>query len=244
VAYREARKFDKALPNLDEAVRKAKIVYGLNHPSTWKMIENTTICYYWMDKLDEAAALLEELLVLRKAKLPPDHPDTLLTKMDLGFTYAEADKHAKAAPLLTEWLAIKRPQLPEDDPLLARCLAMLANCQVGLKQYPESEKSARDSLEIYLKKDPNSALRYVAESLVGASLAGQKKHQDAEPFIASSAETFANNAALFKPWEYRQAIAALGRAIEVYEALERPEDAERWRKELDKVKATKSKSGK
>ena len=48
-------------------------------------------------------------------------------------------------------------------------------------KFTESEPLAREALEFNRKKQPDDWQRFRAESLLGASLAGQKKCVEAEP---------------------------------------------------------------
>jgi hypothetical protein len=50
-------------------------------------------------------------------------------------------------------------------------------------RFAESEALAREALEFNRKKHPDDWQRFRAESLLGASLAGQKKYAEAEPLL-------------------------------------------------------------
>jgi hypothetical protein len=50
-------------------------------------------------------------------------------------------------------------------------------------KFAESEPVAREAVEMDRKKRPDNWQRFRAESLLGASLAGQKKYAEAEPLL-------------------------------------------------------------
>jgi hypothetical protein len=50
-------------------------------------------------------------------------------------------------------------------------------------KFAESEPLAREALEFNGKKQPDGWQRFRVESLLGASLAGQKKYTEAEPLL-------------------------------------------------------------
>jgi hypothetical protein len=151
--------------------------------------------------------------------------------------YFQARHYADAEPLLSVWVAKRRPGLPADDVRLAFALNLLGECQVLQNKYAEAEKPLRESLSIYQKRQPQAVLRYDTESLLGAALAGQKKYAEAEPLLVNSAKVLAANAAKLSPPDRQLMLAAVQRVIDLYDAWERPEDAARWRKELDMLKA-------
>jgi eukaryotic-like serine/threonine-protein kinase len=59
----------------------------------------------------------------------------------------------------------------------------LALAYLSQGKFAESEALAREAMEFGHKKQPDDWQRFQAESLLGASLAGQKKYADAEPLL-------------------------------------------------------------
>jgi hypothetical protein len=194
------------------------------------------LAYKVAGKLDLALPLYVETLEKLTAKQGADHPDTLQTMSNLAVAYLQARRFAKAEPLLQQWVASKRPKLPADDLSLALRLKFLGECRVELKKYAEAEQLLRDSLAIYLKKQPSSLLRYNTESLLGAALAGQKKFAEAEPLVVNSAKMLVAIAANLQPSQRDFVLLAVQRVIDLYDAWERPDDAAKWRKQLEELK--------
>lgn len=66
--------------------------------------------------------------------------------------------------------------------------ADLALAYVSEGKFAESEPLAREALEFNRKEHPDDWQRFRAESLLGASLAGQKKYAEAEPLLIEGYE--------------------------------------------------------
>src|SRR5262249_28796577 len=79
---------------------------------------------------------------------------------------------------------------------------------------------------------PQHWLRFDATSLLGAALAGQKKFAEAEPLLIAGYEGLQSRKADL-PWDGRpRVIHALERLGRLYEAGEKKDKAEEWRKRL------------
>ncbi len=235
-AYKDAGRLDLALPLGEETLKLTRARLGPKHPHTLISMNNLASAYYAAGQLDLARPLFEETLKLMKTKLGLEHPDTLTCMNNLAHVYVHACRYADAEPLLVAWIGKQQPRLAIDHLRLAFNLNVLGACRVRLKKYAEAEAPLRDSLAIYLKKLPNAVVRYDTESLLGAALAGQKKYADAEPLLVSGARELMAHAANLSPGHRRLMLAAVGRAMEFYEARDRPDDAARWRKELEALR--------
>src|SRR5205814_1049275 len=69
-------------------------------------------------------------------------------------------------------------------------LNLLGTCRVALDKFAAAEAPLRDGLKICQEQLPNAQFRYDTESLLGASLAGQKKFAEAEPLLVHAVEGF------------------------------------------------------
>ena len=88
-----------------------------------------------------------------------------------------AETHAAQA------LAGRRHALGPEHPDTMAAAADLALAYLSQGKFAESEPLAREALEFNQKKQPDDRQRFRAESLLGASLAGQKKYAEAEPLL-------------------------------------------------------------
>jgi hypothetical protein len=226
-----------ALSLFEQTLALRKVKLGTEHPDTLQSMNILAEVYAAAGKLELAVPLFEETLKLRQATLGADHPDTQRTRHNLGGVYFHSRRYADAEPLLTAWLDQQRPKLAADDLQIAACLVAIGECRVMLAKYVTAEAALRDSLAILQKKQPNDILWHHSTSLLGAALAGQQKYADAEPLLLQSANVFKANAAKLPAPVRPLVLAAVQRVIDLYDAWQRPDDAQHWRKELEKLKA-------
>jgi hypothetical protein len=108
--------------------------------------------------------------------------------------------------------------------------ADLALAYLSQGKFAASEPLAREALEFDCKKQPEDWQRFRAESLLGASLAGQKKYAEAEPLLLEGyQEIVARKDRIGVPDWYH-----LDRArewlVQLYQAWGKPAKAAEWRK--------------
>jgi hypothetical protein len=82
-------------------------------------------------------------------------------------------------------LAGQRRALGSQDRDTMTSAADLALADLSQEKFAQSEPLAREALEFNRKNQPEDWQRFRAESLLGASLAGQKKYAEAEPLLLS-----------------------------------------------------------
>ncbi len=94
----------------------------------------------------------------------------------------------KALPFYRRVVEAKRKQELPNPVSLASKLAGLATCLVKFGKFEGAEPAARESLTIRQKETPDHWLLFNSKSLLGASLAGQKKYAEAEPLLLEGYE--------------------------------------------------------
>ena len=80
-------------------------------------------------------------------------------------------------------LAGRRHALGNENPDTMASAADLALAYLSQGEFAESEALAREAMEMEGKIQPDDWQRFRAESLLGASLSGQKKYAEAEPLL-------------------------------------------------------------
>jgi serine/threonine-protein kinase len=223
----------KAVATFARALELWKTHRGPDHADTLGGMNSLAMAYREDGQLEMALALGEQTLERSKRVLGTDHPQTVSVRQSLGLNYFRTQRFAEAEPHLEAWLVVQRSRWPADDPQLAYYLNLIGECRVRQMKFAAAEVPLRESLAIFEKKQPGSVLRSDTESLLGAALAGQKKYADAEPLLVKSATVLKNNAAKVGPANRPLVLAAVGRVVDLYVAWDRPDDAARWRKDLE-----------
>jgi WD40 repeat protein/tetratricopeptide (TPR) repeat protein len=232
VVYWQMRQFEKAIPVFEELLRIHEAKLGRDHVETQRTVANLGVNYKDAGKLKEAIPLLEE--AHRAAK---KYPDLRFASGQLQDAYVKAGEHAKVVALLQEQLAEVRKALPKDSPQLAGVLAQVGLSLLEQKQWTEAETVIRECLAIREKAQPDLWMTFNSRAQLGAALLGQKKYGDAEPLLVAGYEGMKQREKTIPPQGRPRLTEAALRLVQLYEALEKKDEAAKWRKELEARKA-------
>ena len=159
-------------------------VLGPEHPDTLLSMANLADTYNKQGTYAQAEALFRQTLEISRRVLGPEHTNTLLCLSDFASMYQRQGKYALAETHAAQVLAGRRRAGGSEDPVeIQSAAADLALAHVSQGKFAESEPLARETLEFNEKKQPDDWQRFRAESLLGATLAGQKKYAEAEPLL-------------------------------------------------------------
>ncbi len=134
-----------------------------------------------------------------------------------------------AVALGRDVLSEKRAVYSGDHPLVALSLADLGRGLVSLGKFAEAEPLLAEGRAMFAKAPPS--LKYFpiwTECWHGASLAGLRRHAEAEPILLA-AERKLRGSTLAPRRCHRDAVEQL---VKLYEGWDRPEQAAKWRGEL------------
>src|SRR5205814_1770916 len=108
------------------------------------------------------------------------------TRIDMGAlaeNYANQHKYAHAEQALNQLLSAQRQYTGPEAGNTLISVANLGWVRGQQERYTESESTFREAAEILRRTLPNAWERYYVESLLGASLAAQKRFEEAEPLL-------------------------------------------------------------
>ena len=103
---------------------------------------------------------------------------------NLAVLYVNEGKNAEAEPLSMTTVEVRRRVLGEQHPDTMRSMNNLGLLYLNVGKYGQAESLLRPALIGYEKVAPDSWERYNCQSILGASLTGQKKYQEAEPLVS------------------------------------------------------------
>jgi tetratricopeptide (TPR) repeat protein/tRNA A-37 threonylcarbamoyl transferase component Bud32 len=225
-AYLAAGQPQKALPLSQQALEKARTKLGPDHPNTLIFANNLAEVYQALGRLDQALPLFEQTLEKMKAKFGADHSRTLTCMHRLANALQEAKQHDRALALWRELVALESKKLPADR---AGNLAGLGRCLLQMGQPGEAEPLLREALGIREQKQPDAWETFHTRSLVGGCLLGQKKYAAAEPLLLAGYDGMEKRQAKIPFPDKVYLKEALERVIQLYEATDRKDQAEKWR---------------
>jgi serine/threonine protein kinase len=155
---------------------------GLEHPDTLASMNNLAEVYSAQGEYAQAEALFSQTLEVQRRVLGPEHPSTLYTLSEFASMYQRRGKYALAETYATQALAGRRA-LGAQHAYTMGLQADLALAYMSQGKFAASEPLAREALKFSQKKQPDDWQGFRAESLLGASLAGEKRYAEAEPLL-------------------------------------------------------------
>jgi tetratricopeptide (TPR) repeat protein/predicted Ser/Thr protein kinase len=211
-----------------EIMRRA---LGPEHPDTLWRMNNLANVYSSEGKYAQADALFKQTLEARLRVLGPDHPNTLSTLSSIASNYQRQGNYALAETYASQAVAGRQRTVGKEDPDTLAATADLALARYSQGKFAESEPLAREVLESERKVQPDDWERFNAESLLGASLAGQKKYAEAEPLLLEGYKgMLARKDRIAVPdWYYIDRSGDW--IVKLYQAWGKPEKATEWAKD-------------
>jgi tetratricopeptide (TPR) repeat protein len=193
--------------------------------------------YRIQDKLMDAEPLMTKAVDGRRRVLGEQNPDTLASLNGVALLYLNQGKYSQADALFTKVLEDRRRVLGGDHLDTARVLQTLGRMRLEQQRYAEAETLLGDALTSQEKKSPDSWERYNSQSMLGASLAGQRKYVEAELLLLSGYQGLLQRQASV-PWENQSAISQAGeRIVQLYQDWAKAEKAAEWQEKLRSASA-------
>jgi eukaryotic-like serine/threonine-protein kinase len=185
VIDRNLGKYAEAEMLLSASLDGRRRVFGADHPLTVTSITSLALVYQAQTKYAQAEPLLLQGLEARRRVLGEEHPQTAAIMNNLAELYRREGKQQDAANLFTQVFDLRRRILGPDHPNTLNALTSLAGIKLAQHQYADAEVLLRQALNGYEKSSADTWLRYYAQSMLGASLAGRGNHAEAEPLLRS-----------------------------------------------------------
>jgi tetratricopeptide (TPR) repeat protein len=234
VAYLSEGKYAQAEPLYTTIADSQRHILGETHPSTLLSLNNLAALYRYERKYGPAEALYKSALDGRRQVLGAENPDTLVSMNDLALLYLDQGRHAEAGPIFAKVLEIRRRKLGPEHPATAGTASSLGRVRLAQRNDAEAEALFREALGGLEKSSPETWGRYNCESLLGASLMGQGRYQEAEPLLLTGFQGLSRHESAI-PWGSRFFLAQAGeRIVRCYEDWGRPDKAAEWRERVGK----------
>jgi tetratricopeptide (TPR) repeat protein len=183
-------------------------------------------------RLAEAEDLFREAIAIKRRTLGSDHPEVANSLSGLASALLGQGKLAEAETSVREALAITKNSSETDAPVLADAFANLAQILVLERQFVEAENLARQCRVIREKRLLDQWPTFDAQSLLGATLLGQKNYAAAEPPLVSSYQGLKQRAAQIPGTEKHRLKETLQCLVRLYEATGKADEAAKWKQEL------------
>jgi eukaryotic-like serine/threonine-protein kinase len=214
-----------------ETMQIQRRVLGPEHSATLLSMGNLADTYAEQGKYAQAEPLFTEALDISRRVLGPEHTLTLGFLSDFSTMYQRQGQYAFAETYAAQVLAGRqRPGSSEDPADIQSAMCNLALIYVSEGKFAEGERLARQTLEFDEKNQLNNWERFRAASLLGASLAGQKKYTDAEPLLLQGYQGMSSQKDKMGVAYLYHLDRAREWLVQLYQALGKPEKAAAWQK--------------
>lgn len=204
-------------------------VLGPEHPSTLMDYGNLASVYRLEGRYSAAEALLNRVLEVQRRVLGTDRPTTLTTMTILGGLKWSEGNYVDAEQLFTRALDGQRRLLGNEDPRTVGTLVWLGRVRLAQHQFQQAETNFREALTTYQRTNFAGWQRYHSENLLGASLAGERKYDQAEPLLIAGYEGMIERREKISVPSQHDLQSAGERIVRLYEDWPKPDKAAVWR---------------
>ena len=223
-------KYAQAEALFGQALEIQRRVLGPEHPDTLRSIGNLALDYSSQGKYAQAEALFSQTLKIQNRVRDPENPSTLYTLSDFASMYQRQGKYALAETYAAQALAGRQHALGPEHPDTMTSAADLALAYLSQGKFTESEPLAREAMQIDRKKQPDDWQGFFAESLLGASLAGQKKYAEAQPLLLEGYEGMLERKNRIEVPNWYHLDRAREWLVQLHQAWGKPGKAAEWKK--------------
>jgi eukaryotic-like serine/threonine-protein kinase len=203
---------------------------GPEHPDTLLSMQNLAGVYGLQGKYAQAESLFSQTLEILRRVMGPEHPNTLNTLSDFASMYQHQGRYALAEAYAAQALAGRRHALGPEHPDTMASAADLALAYLSQGKFTESEPLAREAMEFDRKKQPDDWQGFRADTLLGASVAGQKKYAEAEPLLLQGYQGMVARKDKMEIGNWYHLDRAREWIVQLYQAWGKPEKAAEWKK--------------
>lgn len=230
VEYTAEGKFEQAERIYSHILEVRRRVQGPLHPNTIFTLNNLAVTYARPDG-DFAAAekLYREALDLQRRTLGPDHPDTLLTMNNLGLLWSwQADKYPAAEEILKETAQTRARVLGATHRDTLESWVEVGTAEILQRKFPEAESTIRPVCAEYSEAKLDVWERYLCQAILGESLVGQKRFEEAEPLLLAGYDGMQARQASMTALSKRSLERTAQWVMRLYRDQGKPELAEKW----------------
>jgi len=233
-------KYAQAGPLFSKILEVRRRVRGDEHPETLVTMNDLAVLYTYQRKYAQAEQLFTKVLEVKRRVLGEGHPETLISMDNLAFLYRNQGKYALAEPLNIKALTLQRRTLGAEhlDTLIS--MNDLEFLYLNERKYAPAEALLREALNRFDKAAPESWRRFDSQSMLGASLAAQKRYAEAETLLLSGYDGLLNRKSTIPTASRFKLNEAGEQIVELYQDWGMLEKAAEWR---DKLKLTTSSTG-
>jgi len=230
----------RGFPDMVDLVNAALPPAGAETLRDVSTIKEVAWAYYDQGNYAEAEKLYTKLTDVYGRFVSKEDPDYLSARMSLAGLYVLEGKHDQAEQNFKDLMNINRRASGPEARVTLLTMSLHGWSRLHQQKYVEVETDLREVLRSLEKTQPDEWERYNCQSMLGASLAGQKRFVEAEQLLLAAYDgMISHQSTVARPYPMRQKLHDEGgqRLVELYEAWGKPDKAAEWREKLRKAEA-------
>lgn len=221
--------YEQAEQLLKKALSVMETSVGLDHPHALVFKTNLARIMHLTNRYEKSEQLHRETLQTKQDLLGTDHPDVAASLIQLGALLKDKNEYKEAEELIKEAISIHKNSPENPSPLFISAYYLLAKINITRGNYLAAGDILGKALEIRQQNRPvDHPDIAVAHSLQGACLTDLELYTEAESLI-SDVQFLLPRIEAAKSSLKQELIKQI---IFLYEFLEKPNDAEKYRKLL------------
>jgi hypothetical protein len=175
----------RAVPIATDVVERRGRVLGPEHLLTLSSMDQLALEYSGLNRNRQAEMLFRQVLDTEQRTLGPHHPERLTVMNHLAALYSKEGLYAQTETLQTEIAEATRQALGPEHRSTLLNQVNLAFTEHLLHQDAHAEDMLRGVLSVFQSRLADDWQRYRCESVLGETLAAQRKYAEAEPLLIS-----------------------------------------------------------
>jgi serine/threonine protein kinase len=235
--YAAQGKYPPAEELWQQALKLTRDVHGEEHADTLRLMVKMAEFYLDLGRHASAEPLVTRALRIYRRDLGEEAFFTLWAKKHQADLYQAQGDFPQAEALYATILAAFRRMGGIGIQGVAYTLPSLAEVQLKQQKYADAEPLLRECLTLQEKMSPDDWEQFHVQSLLGASLLGQKKYAEAESPLLSGYEGMMAREQTIPAYRKKELPAAVERLVQLYDAWGKKDKADEWRKKLEERKA-------
>lgn len=230
--YQSQGKYSEAEALFIQMLEARRRTQGPERPDTLLSMNNLALVYMDQGNWAKAEPLLTQALDVWRRTQGEEHPEAVNTMGNLARLYQGEGRSAQAESLYVRVLEVQRRILGEQHLRRLATMNRLASLYLELDRYGQAEPLLRDALTFYEKTAPESWRRYDSQSMLGASLLGEKRFDEAEGLLVSGYEGLRQREAAMAASDRAGITRAAQRIVQLYRDWGKAALAAEWQKKV------------
>jgi tetratricopeptide (TPR) repeat protein len=230
----------RSLPELVDLANTALPRPGEENLGDLQRIRRIALAYYDQDKYGESEKLYVRAKAVSNRLVAKEDSDSAMTEVTLAAVYVLEGKHDEAEETLKDLLSIFRRASGQEARTTLFIMSLLDWTRLHEQRYVDAEVDLRQILRSLEETQPDEWEKYNCQSILGASLVGQKRYAEAEPLLLSAYDGMTTKpSTVSRKFPFHAKLENEGRAriLQLYEDWGKPEKAAEWREKLRAAEA-------